>query len=202
MGFFSDLKADLSQAVNELMPEDARHPADGKLPKEELPPEDDIPDMSALNDLPEPKQEKIIFHKVPEGMEHVRMPIPPLREEMRREPVKDIPARPDETVVGENAVITGELVSSGAVRIAAGARFIGDIHAVKAVVAGAVKGDIDVNGPVSLKETAIVVGNIKCKSVQIDTGAVIEGMCSLSYRDVKPAAFFEEVKNENAGPDA
>lgn len=204
MGFFSDLKADLSQAVNELMPEDARHPADGKLPKEELPLEDDIPDMSALNDLPEPKQQKIIFHKLPEGMENVVMPVPPLKEEPEQaiESVRKAKALPEETVVGKDAVITGEIVSKGPVLVAEGARFIGNIHASEAVVAGAVKGDIDVNGPVTLKETAIVVGNIRCKSVQIDTGAVIEGMCSLSYRDVKPAAFFEEIKNENAGPDA
>lgn len=205
MGFFSDLKADLSQAVNELMPEDAKRAAEEKMLKEGEPPlDDDIPDMSALQDLPEPRHQKIIFHKVPEGMENVRMPVPPLKEDPpeNKVSVKKAQAPPDSTVVGENTSITGELVSSGAVRIAAGARFIGNIHAAEAVVAGAVKGDIDVNGPVTLEETAVVVGNIKCKSVQVETGAVIEGMCSLSYRDVKPAAFFEEVKINNTEPEA
>ena len=43
-----------------------------------------------------------------------------------------------------------------------------------AVIAGAVKGDIDVKGPVILDASAIVMGNIKSKSVQINNGAVIE----------------------------
>lgn len=211
MGFFSDLKADLSQAVNELMPEDARRPADEKLAGEDklsagggLPVvEDDIPELSALRDLPEPKHQKIIFHKVPEGMENVRMMVPSLREDSPQALGSARSMGPaDGTVVAENTTITGELVTQGAVRIARGARFMGNIHAAEAVIAGAVKGDIDVKGPVTLEETAIVVGNIRCKSVQIDTGGVIEGMCSLSYSDVKPAVFFEEVKKENTEPEA
>ena len=36
-------------------------------------------------------------------------------------------------------------------------------------------------GPVILDASAIVMGNIKSKSVQINNGAVIEGMCSQCY---------------------
>ena len=38
------------------------------------------------------------------------------------------------------------------------------------------------------------MGNIKSKSVQINNGAVIEGMCSQCYADVNPKSFFEEIK--------
>ena len=62
------------------------------------------------------------------------------------------------------------------------------------VIAGAVKGDIDVRGPVILDASAIVMGNIKSKAVQINNGAVIEGMCSQCYADVNPTAFFDEYK--------
>ena len=72
---------------------------------------------------------------------------------------------------------------------------IGNIIATSAVVAGAVKGDIDVQGPVILDTTAIVMGNIKSKSVQINNGAVIEGMCSQCYADVNPTSFFDDYKN-------
>ena len=42
--------------------------------------------------------------------------------------------------------------------------------------------------------SAIVMGNIKSKSVQINNGAVIEGMCSQCYAEVNPTSFFEEIK--------
>ena len=71
---------------------------------------------------------------------------------------------------------------------------IGNIFANSAVIAGAVKGDIDVHGPVILDTSAIVMGNIKSKSVQINNGAVIEGLCSQCYADVNPTSFFEEFK--------
>ncbi len=63
-------------------------------------------------------------------------------------------------------------------------------------IAGAVKGDIDVQGPVVLDSSAIVMGNIKSKSVQISKCAVIEGMCSQCYADVSPTSFFDDYKPE------
>ena len=73
---------------------------------------------------------------------------------------------------------------------------IGNISANGAVVAGAVKGDIDVHGPVILDTTAIVMGNIRSQSVQVNNGAVIEGMCSQVYAEVNPSAFFDGLKEQ------
>ncbi|MDE6845508.1 MAG: polymer-forming cytoskeletal protein [Lachnospiraceae bacterium] len=97
-------------------------------------------------------------------------------------------------IYAEGAKITGEVNSEGSVKIGQSSVVIGNISAASAVVAGAVKGDIDVRGPVILDTTAIVMGNIKSKSVQINNGAVIEGMCSQCYADVNPTSFFEEFK--------
>lgn len=99
-------------------------------------------------------------------------------------------------IYAESAKINGEVVSEGAVKIGASSVIIGNITAVSAAIAGAVKGDIDVRGPVILDASAIVMGNIKSKSVQINNGAVIEGMCSQCYADVSPTSFFEEYKTE------
>ena len=52
------------------------------------------------------------------------------------------------------------------------------------VIAGAVKGNIDIEGPVIVDSTAIVVGDMKFKTVQINNGATIEGRCSQCYGDV------------------
>ncbi len=97
-------------------------------------------------------------------------------------------------IYADNAKITGEVVSEGAVKIGQSSVIIGNITAKSAVIAGAVKGDIDVRGPVILDASAIVMGNIKSKAVQINNGAVIEGMCSQCYADVNPTAFFDEYK--------
>lgn len=99
-------------------------------------------------------------------------------------------------IYAESAKINGEVVSEGAVKIGASSVIIGNITAASAAIAGAVKGDIDVKGPVILDASAIVMGNIKSKSVQINNGAVIEGMCSQCYADVSPTAFFEDYKPE------
>ena len=99
-------------------------------------------------------------------------------------------------IYAENAKINGEIISEGAVKIEASTVIIGNISAASAAIAGAVKGDIDVKGPVILDASAIVMGNIKSKSVQINNGAVIEGMCSQCYADVSPTSFFEDYKPE------
>jgi cytoskeletal protein CcmA (bactofilin family) len=85
----------------------------------------------------------------------------------------------------------GCINSEGSVKIGLGTVVIGDVIATSGVIAGAVKGEIDVNGPIVIDSTAIIKGNIKAKSVQINNGAVIEGFCSLSYSAVDVDNIFE-----------
>lgn len=95
-------------------------------------------------------------------------------------------------IIMTNADVTGDVSSSGAVKIGTRAVVKGNIYATSAVISGAIKGDIDVHGPVILDSTAIVMGNIKSKAVQINNGAAIEGMCSQCYAEVSPSAFFRD----------
>ena len=99
-------------------------------------------------------------------------------------------------VFADGAHITGMIVAEGTVKIGQNSVVIGNVAASSAVIAGAVKGDIDVKGPVILDASAIVMGNIKSKSVQINNGAVIEGMCSQCYAEVSPTSFFDDYKPE------
>jgi cytoskeletal protein CcmA (bactofilin family) len=87
--------------------------------------------------------------------------------------------------------LEGGIVSEGSVKVGLGTVIIGDITATSGVIAGAIKGEIDINGPIVIDSTAIIKGNIKAKSVQINNGAVIEGFCSLSYADVDVDNIFE-----------
>lgn len=80
--------------------------------------------------------------------------------------------------------LEGSVNSEGSVKVGLGTVVVGDIVATSGVIAGAVKGEIDINGPIVIDSTAIIKGNIKAKSVQINNGAVIEGFCSLAYSDI------------------
>lgn len=97
-----------------------------------------------------------------------------------------------EEIFADGARIIGEVVSNGTIKVGQSSVIKGNMSASSAVIAGAVKGDIDVKGPVVLDSTAIIMGNIKSKSIQINNGAAIEGLCSQCYAEVSPSSFFTE----------
>lgn len=89
------------------------------------------------------------------------------------------------------ARVEGDVHVVDAAKIGVGTVIVGNVFAGSAVIAGAVKGDIDVQGPVIVDSTAVIMGNITSKSVQINNGAVIEGMCSQCYSEIDVKSFFE-----------
>ena len=220
MGFFQDLKEDLSQAVTELVPEEKEEAV-----IDEKQAEDDLAEIEAM--LKE-KEETAKEEKKDRKIDINAIFNQPYSDEVSNITAGmvingDITSQGSLELVGavhgninvsgkmsitgviegnsqaaeiyaESAKITGEVRSLGTVKVGQETVIIGDIYATSAVIAGAVKGDIDVHGPVILDTTAIVMGNIKSKSVQINNGAVIEGMCSQCYAEVNPTSFFDEIK--------
>ena len=238
MGFFSDLKDDLSQAVNELMPEEGAEEEKQETVQSEAPiseSKDDFNmDLSEMLDqmdvgLPAQEVEKDPIYAAPVSNVEIKAPsskklsdeVSVLTESMiingniategsldvRGSIVGNVEALGKLNVTGaiqgnsqaaevyaENAKITGDLRSEGSIKVGQSTVIIGNVFATSAVIAGAIKGDIDVRGPVILDASAIVMGNIKSKSVQINNGAVIEGMCSQCYAEVNPTSFLDELK--------
>lgn len=244
MGFFSDLKDDLSQAVNELMPEEGAEEIT-KEETEELPaapvkePETDfgadisqmLADLEVEQETPKVPEEEPVY-AAPVAVKAAAEPkVMPSRKnadevsvftesmiingnlategslEVRGSIVGNVEALGKLNVTGaiqgnsqaaeiyaDGAKITGDLRSEGSIKVGQSTVIIGNVFATSAVIAGAIKGDIDVRGPVILDTSAIVMGDIKSKSVQINNGAVIEGMCSQCYAEVNPTSFFEELK--------
>lgn len=243
MGFFTDLKDDLSQAVNELLPDEGTTQEVAPEIAQETTPEvkpEAVSEVEVNADLDAMLNKVTQMEEPAEEMPYIPTPV----EEKTVEHTSSIGKRvSDETsvitssmlvngniasegsldvmgsIVGnievlgklnitgtiqgdsqaaeiyaENAKITGELRSNGSIKIGQSTVIIGNVYANSAVIAGAVKGDIDVKGPVILDASAIVMGDIKSKSVQINNGAVIEGMCSQCYAEVNPTSFFEELK--------
>ena len=269
MGFFSDLKEDLSQAVNELMPGEENEEVKADQVEEAVSVDDDAEEADALEETDVDGEEEA-FEDVAEedeaedaeSEEADNWDLESMLEKALTEEVVNTAEKAEEnkgvastmdtnrTALDETSVITagmsitgdlvsegsldiigkvtgnidvlgklnitghingnsqaaeiyaegakinGEVVSEGAVKIGASTVIVGNITATSAAIAGAVKGDIDVRGPVVLDASAIVMGNIKSKSVQINNGAVIEGMCSQCYADVNPTSFFEDYKME------
>ncbi len=269
MGFFSDLKEDLSQAVNELMPEEeleAALAAEGVQEKKETVTttekvsgnvfsaqelSDMLDKVEAVGNVnesvataPVEVRKEVQPHKEEAGLD-VKKSFREKRGEEKKMEFQATKMMTDETAVvtagmaitgdissggsleligavkgnidilgklnitgviegnskaaeiyAEGAKVTGEINSLGSVKIGQSSVVIGNITATSAVIAGAVKGDIDVRGPVILDTSAIVMGNIKSKSVQINNGAVIEGMCSQCYAEVNPTSFFDEIKKK------
>ena len=217
MGFFTDLKEDLSQAVNELDPENKDSIEVQEAAEEAVKTEEE---KKPAKDKKEEKKEEAAFDK-PFSSAKAADEIATITEGMNI--VGDITSNGSVDLYGsiqgniqiqgklnimgsidgdskaseiyaENAKISGEVNSQGSVKIGQATVVIGNIFATSAVIAGAVKGDIDVKGPVILDSTAIVMGNIKSKSVQINNGAVVEGVCSQCYADVSPTSFFDDFK--------
>lgn len=91
-----------------------------------------------------------------------------------------------------NAKIDGDVTSDGSIKIGNGSIIIGNVYGTSAVIGGAVKGDIDVHGPVIIDGTAVVQGNIRSRSVQINNGAAIEGQVSQCYAEIDYAALFDK----------
>lgn len=245
MGFFSDLKDDLSQAVNELMPEEGAEEITNAEMEEQIAdpvkePEHDFgADLNLMldnlepmqqEDLKEPEEEPVYVAPAPaktvgepklmssrknadelsvftesmiingnmatEGSLEVRGSIVGNVEALGKLNVTGVIQGNSQAaeIYAEGAKITGDLKSEGSIKVGQSTVIIGNVFATSAVIAGAIKGDIDVRGPVILDTSAIVMGNIKSKSVQINNGAVIEGMCSQCYAEVNPTSFFEELK--------
>ena len=267
MGFFQDLKQDLSQAVNEMVPEDAETEQGDVTARAEATSSEDLfgqtdgeefADLEAMLDNEaaalgadtaavqepvqetvqqpevEPEQAKQANDEVEELLNEVELNLSDQASSMEKKSdtavitagmtiTGDVISSGNMDLIGsingnieingklnitgningnssaaeiyaESAQINGEVKSKGSVKIGQSSVVIGNIFATSAVIAGAVKGDIDVHGPVILDTSAIVMGNIKSKSVQINNGAVIEGMCSQCYAEVSPTSFFSDVK--------
>lgn len=101
-----------------------------------------------------------------------------------------------ETIVSASMRIEGELKSSGNVKIdgvVAGkvhtsqdltigpnAQIDADLIAANAVIAGTVKGNVNIKGVLLILETGKVIGNISCSSLGIREGAYFSGACRMN----------------------
>lgn len=89
-----------------------------------------------------------------------------------------------------NGEIVGDGDVDGAVSIATGAHWTGNLRARNAVVAGRITGNVAVAEKLEIGKSAVIRGNVSAKSLAIAHGAVVEG--EIAVTGSQPAHRFEE----------
>jgi cytoskeletal protein CcmA (bactofilin family) len=93
-----------------------------------------------------------------------------------------------------SAVVAGTVIGDGEIRgalsIAAGAHWQGDVHAHVAVVSGMLTGNLHVDGKLEIGKGAVIRGNVRAKQLAIANGAIVDG--ELQVTGDQPVVHFEE----------
>ncbi len=127
---------------------------------------------------------------------------------------KEEGAAGNETIIANGVKVEGDFSSPGNVRIdgtvigsvkAEGDLIVtetaviqADVSAANAVVAGEIKGDIAAVEKLELLGTAKIHGNIACRTLTVEAGAVISGNCQVAQERAAARERTRETKVEAA----
>jgi len=116
--------------------------------------------------------------------------------ENRMKPTGDL-----ETIIGTGVNLEGNFVAEGNIvirghvkgsvetksdlKIEAGSTVEADVKAKNVFLAGEIKGNIKVEERVSLASSARLLGNIDCKFLSVEDGAVFNGECRMGEKKIK-----------------
>lgn len=80
--------------------------------------------------------------------------------------------------------VEGSVRAEKAVVIGKGGRVNGDIQTQDAVIAGMVRGALDVDSRLELQATCVIDGEIRATRLKLDEGGVVNGTVSIGRKDV------------------
>lgn len=89
-----------------------------------------------------------------------------------------------------NGSVQGDGRIGGELALSAGARWQGDIHARRAVVAGEIHGTLIVAEKLEIGSTAVIRGRVMARQIAIARGATIDG--EMQVTGVEPVVEFDE----------
>lgn len=98
-------------------------------------------------------------------------------------------------IIAGNVEISGKVRSglkAKTISVSQSAIVIGDIDGTETVIAGAVKGNIS-GDTVKLMPTAIIQGNVTAKSITMEDGSSISGVCRQTGSKVNPDDYFAKL---------
>lgn len=86
--------------------------------------------------------------------------------------------------------VRGDGRIGGALNMAAGSEWHGEVHAEEAVIAGHVSGRLVVDGRLEIGATAVIQADVVARTIAIARGAVIEG--AITVTSGQPVVRFDE----------
>jgi cytoskeletal protein CcmA (bactofilin family) len=89
--------------------------------------------------------------------------------------------------------VRGDGRVGGALSMAAGSEWHGEIHARAAVIAGRITGKLVIEGKLEVGASAVIQADVMARTVAIARGAVIEG--SVTVTSGEPVTRFEEKRH-------
>ena len=97
-----------------------------------------------------------------------------------------------------DGILDGTLICRGRVVLGAEARIKGEIHSYTAEISGVVEGEITVTDLLSLKSTAVIIGDLVMGRFSVEPGARFTGICKMnagekSTMDIEFTGFKREV---------
>lgn len=79
--------------------------------------------------------------------------------------------------------IEGNMTCKGKIVFGADSQVVGDVYSVNVDVLGRITGTINCSDTLILRSTAVFVGNIKTKVLEIEPGCVLQGTVSMLEED-------------------
>ncbi len=79
--------------------------------------------------------------------------------------------------------LEGSVRADKAVVVGEGGQVTGDIRTQDAVIAGQVKGALDVDSRLELHATCVVDGEVRAKRIRLDEGGIVNGNVSIGPKD-------------------
>lgn len=104
----------------------------------------------------------------------------------------DFTSHGDVTIEGE---VHGKVSTSGMLNVGPRASLKADIAAEKAIIAGAVEGNLQIGSHIDIKATAKIVGDLDCGTATIESGATLCGKVTIG----RLAEVLDNGKGGNAG---
>lgn len=95
-----------------------------------------------------------------------------------------------------DSFIEGQIICESNANIQENTVVLGDIIAQNLQVEGAIQGNLDVKGSITLGDKAIVDSEIKAQTIEVSEGAAINGHCSLCYANIDMNTLFPETKGK------
>ncbi len=94
----------------------------------------------------------------------------------------------------KDSFIEGQIKCEQGVAIRENTVVLGNIEAKSLEVDGAIQGNLDIKGNITVGAQAIIDSDIKAKTIKVTNGAALHGNCSLCYADIDLNQMFPETK--------